>query len=64
MNVQVNDVIEVKKQHPCGGKTFLVLRIGMDFKIRCEKCGREIMLPRHKIEKSIRTINGVKVNKT
>ena len=63
MNVQVNDVIEVKKQHPCGGKTFLVLRIGMDFKIRCEKCGREIMLPRQKIEKSIRTINGVKVTR-
>ena len=63
MNVQVNDVIEVKKQHPCGGKTFLVLRIGMDFKIRCEKCGREIMLPRQKIEKSIRTINGVRVTR-
>lgn len=63
MNVQVNDVIEVKKQHPCGGKTFLVLRIGMDFKIRCEKCGREIMLPRQKIEKSIRAINGIRVTK-
>lgn len=61
MDIKVNDVIEVKKEHPCGSKTFLVLRIGMDFKIRCEKCGREIMLPRYKVEKSIRKINGEKV---
>ncbi len=61
MEVKVNDIIEVKKQHPCGGKAFLVLRIGMDFKIRCLKCGHEIMLPRQKIEKNIRTINGEKV---
>ncbi|MBR0341001.1 MAG: DUF951 domain-containing protein [Oscillospiraceae bacterium] len=61
MDVKVNDLIEVKKAHPCGSKTFRVLRIGMDFKIKCETCGREIMLPRYKIEKSIRKINGEKV---
>lgn len=63
MDIKVNDVIEVKKQHPCGGKAFLVLRIGMDFKIRCMKCGHEIMLPRQKIEKNIRMINGEKVTR-
>lgn len=56
MNVQPNARIEMKKQHPCGGKTFLVLRVGMDFKIKCEKCGREVMVPRNKIEKNIKKI--------
>lgn len=56
MNVQPNARIEMKKQHPCGGKIFLVLRVGMDFKIKCEKCGREVMVPRNKIEKNIKKI--------
>ena len=56
MNVNVGDRVEMKKQHPCGSKIFTILRIGMDFKIRCEKCGREVMVPRNKIEKNIRRI--------
>ncbi|NLL92110.1 MAG: DUF951 domain-containing protein [Ruminococcaceae bacterium] len=56
MDVRIGDIITVKKQHPCGNKDFLVLRVGMDFKIKCQKCGREIMIPRNKIEKRIRKI--------
>lgn len=56
LNISVNDKIEMKKQHPCGGKIFTVLRVGMDFKIRCETCGREVMAPRKKIEKNIKSI--------
>ena len=56
MDVQVNDILEMKKTHPCGEKNFLVLRVGMDFKIRCVKCGREVMVPRVKIEKNIKHI--------
>ena len=56
MEISVNDKIEMKKQHPCGGKVFTVLRVGMDFKIRCDKCGREVMVPRQKIEKNIKRI--------
>ena len=52
MDVQVGDVIITKKPHPCGANRFDVLRVGMDFKIRCQKCGHEIMLPRVKIEYS------------
>ncbi|MCD8026174.1 MAG: DUF951 domain-containing protein [Clostridiales bacterium] len=54
MKVNVGDRVEMKKQHPCGGKTFKILRIGMDFKIKCEKCGHEVMVPRNKIEKNIK----------
>lgn len=56
MDVQVGDVLMTKKQHPCGSSQFDVLRVGMDFKIRCKGCGREVMLPRVKIEKNIKKI--------
>lgn len=52
MDVQVGDSIITKKPHPCGNSTFAVLRVGMDFRIRCTKCGREVMVPRSKIEKT------------
>ncbi len=59
MDIRVNDIIEMKKPHPCGkpdNKKFEVLRIGMDFKIKCLACGHEVMLPRTKAEKNIRKI--------
>jgi hypothetical protein len=56
VDVRVGDTLIMKKQHPCGSKEFLVLRSGMDFRIRCTGCGREVMVPRSKCEKNIKTI--------
>ena len=56
MDVRVGDVLEMKKPHPCGSKSFLVLRSGMDFRLRCTGCGHEMMVPRVKVEKNIRKI--------
>lgn len=56
MDVRVGDVLELKKEHPCGSKRWQVLRVGMDFKLRCQGCGHELMLPRSKAEKNIRKI--------
>lgn len=56
MDICVGDVIQTKKPHPCGANTFSVLRVGMDFRIRCTGCGHEVMLPRAKIEKNIRKV--------
>lgn len=56
MQLNVGDRIEMKKQHPCGGKIFTLLRVGMDFKIKCEGCGREVMVPRTKVEKNIKKV--------
>lgn len=56
MNVAVGDIIVMKKNHPCGNNEFDVLRVGMDFKIRCRKCGHEVMVPRAKAEKNIKKI--------
>lgn len=56
MDVKVGDIIVMKKSHPCGENKFKVLRVGMDFKIKCLKCGREVMTPRVKIEKNIKKV--------
>ena len=56
MIINVGDRVEMKKQHPCGGKEFTILRVGMDFKIKCNKCGHEVLVPRNKIEKNIKKI--------
>lgn len=56
MDVHVGDTIITRKKHPCGGDHFSVLRVGMDFRIRCDTCGHEVMLPRSKIEKNIKKL--------
>lgn len=56
MDIRVGDKLIFKKKHPCGADCFSVLRIGMDFRLRCDGCGHEIMLPRSKAEKNIKRI--------
>ena len=56
MELNLNDILELKKEHPCGSKRWQVLRVGMDIKLRCMGCGHEVMLPRSKVEKNIRSI--------
>ena len=56
MDIHVGDVLKMKKAHPCGSQEWSVLRVGMDFKLRCMGCGHDVMLPRAKAEKNIRKI--------
>lgn len=56
MDLRLGDRIIAKKNHPCGNNEFAILRIGADIKIKCLGCGREVMLPRQKIEKNIKRI--------
>lgn len=56
MEIFLGDVIITKKKHPCGGDSFTVLRTGADIKMKCRTCGRELMLPRLKAEKSAKRI--------
>lgn len=56
MDVRVGDKLLMKKNHPCGENVFDVLRVGMDFRVRCVGCGREVMAPRSRIEKNIKKI--------
>ena len=55
-DIGVGDKLTMKKKHPCGSDSFIVLRVGMDLRVRCEGCGREVMVPRAKLERNIRTI--------
>ncbi len=57
MDIRLNDILTMKKSHPCGSKEWLVLRTGADFKLRCRGCGHEVMLPRSKAEKNIRSVS-------
>ena len=56
MDVRLGDILVMKKEHPCGDKRWLVLRTGMDFRLSCVGCGHEVILPRSKVEKNIRSI--------
>lgn len=56
MDIRVGDVLELKKAHPCGSREWKVIRVGMDFKLKCLGCGHEVMTPRSKAEKSIRKV--------
>ena len=56
MDIQVNDILVMKKPHPCGSKNWKVLRIGADFRLECVGCGHQVMIPRVKAEKNIKEI--------
>lgn len=64
MDIRLNDVLVMKKPHPCGEKQWKVLRVGMDFRLRCLGCGHEVMVTRQKAEKNLREVlrDGEKVN--
>lgn len=54
--IHTGDIVELKKPHPCGNKTFKVMRTGSDIKIVCCECGRALTLDRIKLEKMIKKI--------
>ena len=56
MDIRVNDRVEMKKPHPCGARVWRIARVGMDVKLICEGCGREVELPRAKAEKGVKKI--------
>lgn len=56
MDVQVGDIVKMKKPHPCGSREWKVLRVGMDFRLKCLGCGRQVMIARRDAEKNIRGI--------
>lgn len=55
-NYELGSIVEMKKQHPCGCKTFEIIRTGVDIKIKCTNCGRTIMLSRVDFNKKIKKV--------
>lgn len=56
MPLKVGDIVELKKQHPCGNHVFEIVRTGMDFRIKCTQCGKQVWLSRSKLEKRIKKL--------
>lgn len=56
LKIEVGDVIRMKKKHPCGSFTWEVLRVGADFRLKCEGCGHQIMIARSLVEKNTKEI--------
>ena len=56
MDIQVGNIVKLKKQHPCGSREWEVLRVGADFRLKCLGCGHQIMVPRKLVEKNTKEI--------
>ncbi len=56
MRLAVGDVVQMRKQHPCGGDTWRIVRIGADIGIRCLTCDRKVLLPRSECERRIKRV--------
>ncbi|HAN10102.1 MAG TPA: DUF951 domain-containing protein [Clostridiales bacterium] len=56
MQYNIGDIVQMKKKHPCGSFEWEVLRVGADFRIKCTKCGRLVMLSRLDFEKSVKKV--------
>lgn len=54
MDFQVGQIIKLKKSHPCGGNSWTIHRVGMDFRIECNECKHSMMVPRKTVEKNFR----------
>lgn len=54
MEFEIGQVIKLKKAHPCGGNRWEILRVGMDFRLKCLQCGHMVMVPRKLVEKNFR----------
>ena len=52
----LNDIVEMKKAHPCGTNHWKIIRMGMDIKIECTGCGHIVMLPRREFERKMKKI--------
>ena len=53
MKYNIGDIVRTKKVHPCGSKLWKIIRVGVDFKLKCQGCGHVVILPREKALKAI-----------
>ena len=56
LDIQVGDVVQMRKTHPCGSDRWRVYRVGADIGLRCLGCERRLMLPRRKFERAVKRV--------
>ena len=54
VELQMDDIVRLKKPHPCGGSDWRVVRLGADIGLKCQTCGRRILLPRRELSKRMK----------
>jgi len=54
LSLNVGDVVELRKSHPCGGYTWRIMRVGVDVGMECLTCGRYVMVPRSRFEARVK----------
>jgi hypothetical protein len=54
--IKLNDIVRLRKQHPCGGYEWKIVRLGADIGLECLTCGRRVLLPRRKLARQMKTI--------
>ena len=64
LKIALGDILELKKPHPCGSKQFRCARLGSDIRIICTGCGRDMTLPRIKLEKAVRKVIPAQISET
>ncbi len=60
IHFSVGDMLKMKKKHPCSSDLFKVMRLGSDIRIKCDGCGRDLTLPREKLERAVKSV--IKMN--
>jgi len=55
----VGQLVQMKKGHPCGSNCWEIIRVGMDIRIKCEKCGRSVLIPRSHFERRVKRVLSV-----
>ncbi|MFA6941995.1 MAG: DUF951 domain-containing protein [Clostridiaceae bacterium] len=55
-DIRLNDIVEMKKGHPCGENRWQIIRVGADIKIKCLRCSRIVMIERNKFEKNMKKL--------
>jgi hypothetical protein len=53
---QLHDIVEMKKQHPCGTNRWKIIRMGMDIRIKCQGCGHSVLIPRKEFVKKMKRV--------
>jgi len=56
MVIELNDIVRLKKKHPCGSYEWQVLRVGADFRLKCLGCEHQVMLARTLVEKNLKSL--------
>jgi len=52
----VGQRVQMKKGHPCGANSWIIIRVGMDFRLKCDNCGRSVLIPRSRFMRRIKAV--------